>query len=146
MSKKEKDEQRERIEELLDIEVNGMKAGVFGREWCEGCGKEGSFSGFICAMAAHSARNRYLCGSCRRRESERGKTGSDWLDEVILERGFRYCSCCGREVILGERSVEAARRLPVPCPACRGLDRGREGGWWSWGGKTDCREVGCSSC
>jgi len=46
------------------------------------------------------------------------------LDALILERGFRYCGGCGREVILNERSVEEARKLPYTCPACRGLDRG----------------------
>ena len=129
MSKKDKGEQRERIEELLDIEVRGMKAGVYGRQWCEGCGKEGSFSGFICAMAAHTAANRYVCSPCRRGELGTGTGGasSSSLDELILERGFRYCCSCGGKVILEERTVEMARRLPVPCAACSGLDRGRAG-------------------
>lgn len=122
MSKKVTDEQRERIDELLEVEVNGMRAGVFGREWCEGCGKEGSFSGFILAMAVHSSAGRYLCGACRHGELGGGPR-TDELDELILERGFRYCCECGRPVILEERTVEMARRRPLTCPACRGLDR-----------------------
>ena len=125
MSRKDKDEQRERIDELLDVEVRGMKAGVYGRQWCEGCGKEGSFSGFIQAMATHTASGRYICGTCRKGDS--GYGSSDSLDELILERGFRYCGGCGREVILEERTVEVARRRPFTCPACFGLDEGRSG-------------------
>jgi len=129
MSEKEKDEQSKRIEELLDTEVNGMKAGVYGRQWCEVCGKEESFTGFVCAMAAHTAAGRFVCVSCRREmlAGERRGSHSDSLDQLILERGFRYCSSCGREVILGARTLELAKKLPTPCPACVGIDRGRKG-------------------
>ena len=63
MSAKKKDEQDQRIEELVNATADGVAAGVCGREWCELCGQEGSFSGFLgefghtMPRAALSARN-----------------------------------------------------------------------------------------
>ena len=41
MSDKKELTQQERIDELLDVGVRGVPSGVFGREWCEACGKLG---------------------------------------------------------------------------------------------------------
>ena len=47
------------------------------------------------------------------------------MDELILERGFRYCAGCGAEAKLQANTVEEARRLPFTCSKCHGIDRGR---------------------
>jgi ribosomal protein S27AE len=127
MSAKKKDKEDQRIEELLEVKAGGIGAGVCGREWCELCGKEGSFTGFVSAMAAHMAGGRYVCGRCSRSEdgTSWGTIGTAQLDRLILDRGYRYCGGCGREVLLQEHAVEEARRLPFTCPKCHGLDRGK---------------------
>lgn len=117
---------QERIDELLDVGVRGVPSGVFGREWCEACGKLGNFSGFISAMAAHRDWYRFVCGRCQ--DGNRARAGSAYtkpLDLLIVDRGFRYCGGCGRDVILVDTSPEELHRLPFTCPACQGLDRGR---------------------
>jgi len=126
MSKNEPDEREQRIDELLEVKAGGVGAGICGREWCEACGQQGSFSGFCSAMAAHTAANRFVCGSCSHGKVGAGNGGASVakLDELILERGYRYCASCGQEVILGKRTVEEARRLPFTCPACHGQERG----------------------
>ena len=121
----ERDEKKDdRIDALLEVEVDGMKAGIFGREWCEGCGREGSFTGFIGAMAAHTAGGRFVCASCRQGDlgTGRGGANSALLDGLILGRGFRYCAGCGQQVTLEVRSCEEAGRRPFTCSDCRGQD------------------------
>ena len=115
-----------RIQELMEVKASGVRAGVCGREWREVCGKEGSFSGFLGAMWAHTAAGRFVCGGCLEGPMRTESNGANplTLDRMILERGFRYCGGCGQEVILSEPTVEEARRLPFTCPACEGLDRG----------------------
>ena len=115
-----------KIQELMEVKASGVRAGVCGREWCEVCGKEGSFSGFLGAMWAHTASGRFVCGGCLKGPMRTESNGANplTLDRLILERGFRYCGGCGLEVILSEPAVEEARRLPFTCPACEGLDRG----------------------
>jgi endogenous inhibitor of DNA gyrase (YacG/DUF329 family) len=114
------------IEELMEVKASGVPAGVCGREWCEVCGQEGSFSGFLGAMWAHTASGRFVCGGCLKGPMRTESNGANplTLDRLIVERGFRYCGGCGQEVILSEPSVEAARSLPFTCPACHGLDLG----------------------
>lgn len=119
------DSKKDRIDELLEVESGGMKAGIFGREWCEGCGREASFRGFVGAMAAHTASGRFMCGSCRKGAlgSGHGGANSDLLDGLILGRGFRYCGCCGQKVTLRKRDVDEARRRPFTCAFCSRIDR-----------------------
>lgn len=127
MSAKKKDEQDQRIEELVNAKADGVAAGVCGREWCELCGQEGSFSGFLGAIWAHNAAGRFVCSQCRKGplRTENGGANSLTLDELILERRYRYCVGCGREVLLQEPTLEEARRLPFTCPKCHDLDRGK---------------------
>jgi len=114
------------IEELVQVKARGVPAGICGREWCEVCGNEGSFTGFAGAMCSHTAGGHFVCWSCRqertRASSEEGT--SPTLGKLILERGFRYCEGCGRKVVLPESTLEEALKLPFTCPACKGLDRG----------------------
>ena len=116
-----------RIQELMEVKAHGVGAGVCGREFCEVCGQEGSFSGFLGAMWAHTAAGRYVCGGCRKERFRTESNGANPLavDELILERGFRYCTGCGTEVKLQDNTVEQARRLPLTCSKCHGIDWGR---------------------
>lgn len=127
MSGEDRDDQDQRIKELLDVKAGGTGAGICGREWCEVCGEEGSFSGFLGAMWAHTAAGRYVCGGCRKGSlrTESGGANPLTLDELILERGFRYCTGCGTRVALQVKTVDETRRLPFTCSKCHGLDRGR---------------------
>jgi len=114
------------IQELMQVKAHGLTAGICGREWCEVCGEEGSFTGFVGALWAHTASGHFVCWSCRQ---ERTRTSSEGgtpltLGKLILERGFRYCEGCGQKVILPESTLEEALKLPFTCPACEGLDRG----------------------
>ena len=126
MTQRLTDEQNRQIDALMEVETGGAKAGILGREWCEVCGKLGNFSGFICAMATHVAGGRYVCGTCSRSEdgTSFGKISSPQLDRIILDRGFRYCGGCGREVVLAERTAEAVQKLPFTCPVCELPDLG----------------------
>lgn len=114
------------IEELMEVKTSGVPAGVCGREWCEVCGKEGSFSGFVGALWAHTAGGHFICWSCRQKREHSLREGGTppTLGKLILERGYRYCEGCGRKVILPESTMEEALKLPFTCPACHGLDRG----------------------
>jgi hypothetical protein len=135
----------ETIDELMRLEARGMRAGICGREFCEGCGEPGSFSGFWGAFVAHSHDGRFVCSTCRRGEFGRGSdrdcdsgsgTGvmksADYgkLDKLILARGFRYCAGCGVEVVLmGESKKhlqDEARRRPLTCWACGEISVGDE--------------------
>ena len=102
------------IDELCHLEADGFVAGVFGREWCEVCGKEGSFTGFLGAMASHASYGRYVCSKCRPRARS--------LDQLIVDRGYRYCYFCGKKVTLPEPTIEAARQWPFSCEACEGIE------------------------
>ena len=126
MSKGERS-RKDRIDDLLAAEVNGMKAGIFGREWCEACGREGSFKGFAGAMAAHTAAGRFVCADCRkgRLGNGRGGANADLLDGLILGRGFRYCGGCGGGVDLDLKTVDEVRQHPFTCDGCQGVDLGR---------------------
>lgn len=127
MTKKLTEEQQQQIDELVEVEAGGgAKAGILGREWCEVCGELKNFHGFVGAMAAHVAGGRFICSPCSANK-ERGTVGnihSPQLDRIIIERGFRYCGSCGREVVLFERTPEAAQKLPFTCPSCELPDRG----------------------
>ena len=119
-------EQSRLIDELMEVEaLSGSRAGIIGREWCEACGDLGNFSGFAGAIASHRDHNRFVCWKCS--DGNRPRPGSAYsapLDFLIAERGFRYCSGCGREVIIRPYRIEDLRRLPFTCPNCEGLDRG----------------------
>jgi hypothetical protein len=125
------------IDELMNLEARGMRAGICGREWCEACGKPGSFSGFWGAFVGHSYDGRFVCGTCRSgdmaRDDHTGGSMScadyDKLDELILKRGFRYCAGCGVELPLrGESRHQLrreARRRPFTCQTCGEIEIGK---------------------
>ena len=117
MSKKDKQDREQLIEELVNLKAGKVSAGICGREYCERCGELGSFSGFTGALGSHLDYSRFTCWQCRAEGSGPG------LDQLILERGFRYCGGCGLEVILQERTTEEARRLPFACSRCISFDR-----------------------
>jgi hypothetical protein len=119
MSEKNENDRKRLIEELVETKAHGEPAGICGREHCERCGQLGNFSGFCGALGSHLDYNRFTCWQCKTEGSGPG------LDQLILERGFRYCGGCGREVILQERTIEETRKLPYTCPPCHGLDRGK---------------------
>ena len=122
-----KSEKEARIQELLEVKAGGVSAGVCGREFCEVCGQEGSFSGFLGAMWAHTSAGHFICWNCRQEREHSLREGGTppTLDKLILERGYRYCEGCGRKVKLAENTLEEALKLPFSCPACHGIDRGQ---------------------
>ena len=126
MSKGRRTDEDQRISQLLEVRAGGTRAGICGREWCEVCGQEGSFHGFLGAMWAHTAAGRYVCGGCLKGNLRTESNGANPLvvDALILERGFRYCTGCGTEVKLQTDTVEEARRLPFTCSKCHGIDQG----------------------
>jgi hypothetical protein len=119
-------DREEIIKKLATLKTRGLRAGVFGREWCEACGKESSFAGFVSALGTHISFSRFVCGRCSSGElgNESGAAKTEKLDTLILERGFRYCCGCGQRVRLEERTLDEARRTPITCKGCEGIDRG----------------------
>ena len=85
MSNKDKQDREQLIEELVNLKAGKVSAGICGREYCERCGELGSFSGFTGALGSHLDYSRFTCWQCRAEGSGPG------LDQLILERGFRYC-------------------------------------------------------
>ena len=67
MSEKDRKNQEELIEELVETKAGDVVAGIVGREWCERCGQLGSFSGFCGARGAHLDHHRFTCWKCRTR-------------------------------------------------------------------------------
>ena len=122
-----KTDKEARIQELMEVRAGGVSAGVCGREFCEVGGQEGSFSGFLGAMWAHTAGGHFVCWSCRQERDRSIREGGTplTLGKLILERGYRYCEGCGRKVVLPESTMEEALKLPFTCRACHGLDRGQ---------------------
>ena len=106
-------DKKKTIERLLKT-----RAGIYGREYCERCGEAKSFSGFGGAMATHTAQGRFVCWACSQGSSSRD------LDALILERGFRFCANCGREVPLERRTEEEVRQKGWTCAECELPDIG----------------------
>ena len=125
MCKRLTPEQKKAIDELVEVKAGDAPAGIVGREWCEACGQLGNFNGFAGAQVSHLDYGRFVCGRCRDGSGPRpGSAYTAPLDALTLERGFRYCNGCGREVIIRTWMIQDLRKLPFTCPDCELPDRG----------------------
>jgi len=119
---------KQEIDRLLEVEVQGFGVGIFGREWCECCGRLTSFDGFNLAMLTHFA-SRFVCGACTQKlcQEDHSLGFLETLVALVQKRGFRYCEGCGEKVPIKETTREEIRRAVFTCPDCEVPDRGEAG-------------------